>query len=402
MTDCGNVLVIGSEGVGKSTLIRAVLGSDATDVAKDPRGSLAVCESPSAPFRLIDAGNVGGSFFARREAIHAVKRWSKENALDGDANNDVHAIWFCVEGKSRKLIRQQVAHLSRATDVWRSVPIIVVITKSYAERERDENVALVQQTCARRQRLKRCLRAVIPVVASTYQLDDTSYVPATGISELIDATLQFMPEGVLAAKQDIAHFERMRQRAIARSVVLASSAAGVAIGAIPLPIADATILTPVETTMIGALAKLYGIGSNSASKAMIGTILEAGTVSTAAKAAISALKAVPGINLAASVLNAAIAGSIVAVMGEASMRLFERIQRGEKTIEDIAWAKQFMESQLSKELITKGTKLLGQVSGGSNREQRSSIVALLGSLAPSDGSTQEAAGDSLAKTSMMA
>ena len=402
MTDHGNVLVIGSEGVGKSTLIRAVLGPDASDVAKDLGGSLAVCESPSAPFRLIDAGNVGGSFFARREAIHAVKRWSKENALDGDANNGVHAIWFCVEGKSRKLIRQQVAHLSRATDMWRSVPIIVVITKSYAERERDENVALVQQTCSRRRRLKRCLRAVIPVVASTYQLDDTSYVPAAGISELIDATLQLMPEGVLAAKQDIAHFERMRQRAIARSVVLASSAAGVAIGAIPLPIADATILTPVETTMIGALAKLYGIGSDSASKAMIGTILEAGTVSTAAKAAISALKAVPGINLAASVLNAAIAGSIVAVMGEASMRLFERIQRGEKTIEDIAWAKQFMESQLSKELVTKGTKLLGQVSGTSNRDQRSSIVALLGSLAPSDGSTQEAAGDSLAKTSMMA
>ena len=36
-----------------------------------------------------------------------------------------------------------------------------------------------------------------------------------------------------------------------------------------------------------------------------------GTVSTAAKAAISTLKAIPGINIAASALNAIIAGSIV-------------------------------------------------------------------------------------------
>lgn len=383
MAACGNVLVIGSKGIGKSTLIEAVLGPEATN--QNPGiGRLAVYESPSAPFRLIDAGDVSGSHFARRRAIRTIARWSKDNALDGDDSNNVNAIWFCVEGKSRKLIRQQIGNLARATNTWRSVPIIVVITKSYAEREREENVTLVRKTRARKRRLARCVREVLPVVASTYRLDDTAFVPTTGIPELIEATIQLLPEGVLASSSDVAHFGLMRRRAMARSIVLAASAAGVAIGAVPLPIADATILTPVETTMIGALAKLYDVAEDSASKAMIGTILEAGTVSTAAKAAISALKVVPGINLAASVLNAAIAGSVVAVMGEATMRLFERISRGEKTVEDVAWAKQFMESQLSKDLVAKGTKLLGEVSGSSGKEQRSSIVKLLGGLTSSE------------------
>ena len=165
--DYGNVLVIGSAGVGKSTLIRTVLGTGSVEVTQ--LGShLEVYESLSIPFRIIDARDIGGSLFARRATIGAIKRWSKDNALDGDASNDINVIWFCIEGKSRKLIRQQLAQLSRATDVWRSVPVIVVLTKSYAATERAENVELVRQTFARTKRRQRNLRAVIPVVASTY------------------------------------------------------------------------------------------------------------------------------------------------------------------------------------------------------------------------------------------
>ncbi len=378
MADCGNVLVIGSEGVGKSTLIRAVLGSEARVTHEGFGDQLVVYQNPSSPFRIIDAGNVGGSFLVRRSVTHATRRWSKKNALDDDASNDVHVIWFCVEGKSRKLIRQQIARLSRATDMWRTVPIVVVLTKSYAELERDANVELVREACSRRKRLARSLRAVLPVVASTYHLNSTTFVSPSGVPELIQTTAELLPEGVRAAEKDIASFGLKRKRSMAHAIIAASTAAGVTVGAVPIPIADAMILTPIETGMIGALAKLYNVGSDSASKAMLATILEAGTVSTAAKAAISALKAIPGINLAASVLNAAIAGSVVVTIGEGSAYVFERIYRGEKTIDDVEWAQQLIESKVSKELVSKGTKLLGEVSGSGNAgSQRSSIVSIL-------------------------
>lgn len=378
MSNLGNVLVVGSEGVGKSTLIRAVLGSNAQATPESVRGELPIYEQATCPFRVLDAGNLGGGFFQRHHTISAIRHWSKAHAMDGNTDNDVNVIWFCVEGKSRKLIRQQMAHLSRATDIWRTVPIIVVLTKSYTEVERADNIALVRQACARRRRLARCLADVIPVVATTYSLDETTFVAPVGITKLIETTTKLLPSGVRAAQEDIVAFGLKRKRSMARGIVVASTAAGVTVGAAPIPISDALILTSVEAGMIGALAKLYDIGSDSASKNMLATILEAGTVSTAAKTAISALKAVPGINLAASVINAAIAGSVVAIIGEGSTRVFERIYRGEKTIDDTEWAKQFMESKVSKDLVAQGTKLLGQVSGtGNTSSQNSSIVALL-------------------------
>ena len=378
--DYGNVLVIGSAGIGKSTLIKAVLGSDVTERHEGKRERLSVYESLSVPFRVIDAGDVGGSCWKHFTATRAVTRWSKDNALDGDASNDINVIWFCVEGKSRKLIRQQIAHLSRATDVWRHVPVIVVITKSYSSLERADNVALVQRACSRRRRLCENVRAVIPVVAATYQLSESTFVAPTGIPELIAVTNEVMPEGVRAASDDIAAFSLRRRRSVARSIVAASTAAGIAVAAVPIPISDALILTPIETAEINALATLYGIAKDSTSKKLLSAILEVGTVSTAAKAAISALKAIPGISLAASTVNAVIAGSIVAAMGEGTMRVFERIYTGERTIDDAEWARSFLESRLSKELLARGTKVLGRVNGtttGSSADQRKALVKLL-------------------------
>ncbi len=375
MQDFGNVLVIGSSGVGKSTLIRTVLGSNARETVDGKREQLRVYESLSVPFRIIDANDLEGSFLRRCAAARAVKQWSKDNALDGNDENDINVIWFCVEGKSRKLIRQQMADLARATEVWRSVPIIVVITKSYAEMERADNVELVRATCERRRRLSNNLRAIIPVVATTYQLNETTFVPPEGIPELIEATNETLPEGLRAAGKDIEAFSLKRRRSVARSIVAASVAAGATVGAVPLPISDALILTPIETAEVNALATLYGIGKGSASKKLLSTILEVGTVSTAAKAAISALKAIPGINLAASALNAVIAGSIVAAMGEGTMHIFERIYLGEHTLDDTEWVQRALESRLSKDLIAQGTKALGRISSAGSPKPTPKTVA---------------------------
>ena len=278
----------------------------------------------------------------------------------------------------RKLTNQQLADLSRATDVWRSVPVIVVITKSYAATEREENIALVREQFARTRRRAENLKAVIPVVADTYQLDETTFVAPEGIPELIAATNEAMPEGVRAAGEDIASFSLKRRRAVARSIVAASATAGVAVGAVPLPFSDALILTPIESALVNALATLYGIGKGSTAKKLMGTILEVGTVSTAARAAISALKAVPGVNVGASVLNAAIAGSIVAAIGEGTMRVFERIYVGDKSIDDLDWARELVESRLSKELVAQGTKIVGKLSGVSaGADPLKAVVALI-------------------------
>ena len=349
----GNVLVIGNSGVGKSTLINAVLGEEKAETGWGTKGTtkeLAIFDSEKIPFRIIDTVGFEPSLIKEYKAINAVKKWSKESAKVGKEDSKINVIWFCIEGTSSKLFPKTIKDLSRATSMWETVPVIVVITKSYSAPERKQNIEMVNNAFAKQKRSKN-LRHVIPVVASTYVLNDSAYAPPEGIAELIDATNELMPEGIKAGELDIAEFILNRKRAMAHGITGVSTTAAVVVGAVPIPFADAAILAPIEVALVNALALIYGINKDEESKKFLNSIVEVGTVSLAAKSAINALKAIPGLNLGASLINAIIAGSIVAALREGSIYAFEQVYLGKKSLSDIDWVKKLIEAKLSSQFI---------------------------------------------------
>lgn len=367
----GNVLVIGNSGVGKSTLINAVLGEDCAVTGYGTSGTtdkLTIYESEKVPFRIIDTVGFEPSFIKERKAIGAVKKWSKDSVKAGKEDTQISVIWFCVEGTSSKLFPKAIKDLSRATSMWPSVPVIVVITKSYSVPERKRNIEMVHNAFATQKRYSKNLKKVIPVVAQTLIIneDNNLYAPPEGITELIDATNELLPEGIKAAETDIATFKLNRKRALAHSIVGVATTSAVVVGAVPIPFSDALILGPVELAEVNALARVYGINKDEDSKKFLNSIVEVGTVGVAAKAAISALKAIPGINIGAAVINAIIAGSIVAALGEGSIYAFEQVYLGKKTVDDIDWVKKIIESKLSTEFIEKVTDALKNVTDETN------------------------------------
>lgn len=365
----GNVLVIGNSGVGKSTLINAVLGEECAETGWGTSGTtskLSIYESENVPFRIIDTIGFEPSLIKEHQAINAVKKWSKNCAKEGHADSQINVIWFCVDGTSRKLFDKTIKDLSRATSIWKTVPVIVVITKSYSVPERSQNIEMVYNAFAKQSRYSKNLRKVIPVVAATYTINDTAYAPPEGITELIDVANELLPEGIRAAASDLANFKLSRKRALAQSVVVASTAAGAVVGAVPIPIADALILSPLEVAEVNAIATIYNVNKDEEAKRLLNSIVEVGTVSAAAKAAISALKVIPGINLAASVLNAIIAGSIVAALGEGTAYVFEQIYLGKKTVADIDWVKKILEAKFSTQLIDIVTSIAEKASNNTS------------------------------------
>lgn len=351
----GNVLVIGNSGVGKSTLINSVLGENAARTGWGTSGTtnkLEIYESEQIGFRIIDSIGFEPSFIKEHQAINAIKKWSKESAKEGGSEKQINVIWFCVDGTSSKLFPQTIKNLSRATSMWESVPVIVVITKSYSEPERERNIEMVNNAFAQQKKYGKNLRKVIPVVAESYALNSTAVAPPVNITELIDATNEVMPEGLKAGTEDINAFIMKRKRLLAQGLVGTFVAAGAAVGATPFPFADAAILTPMEVAEINAIASIYGVNKGEEAKRLINSMVEVGTVSTAARAVISGLKAIPAINAAADVLNAVIAGVFVAAIGEGSVLVFEQISSGKRSSEDIDWVKKIMESQLSGTIIS--------------------------------------------------
>ena len=122
------------------------------------------------------------------------------------------------------------------------MPVIVVITKSYSVPERKENIGMVQAAFAAQKRYAKNLKKIIPVVASTFKLNDTAFAAPEGIMELIDATNDLMPEGLQAGTQDIANFKLSRKRYLCQGIIGVATTSGTVVGAVPISIADAVIL----------------------------------------------------------------------------------------------------------------------------------------------------------------
>lgn len=373
----GNVLVIGNSGVGKSTLINAVLGEECAETGWGTSGTtdhLEIYKSDELPFCIIDSVGFEPSFIKRTQAINAVKKWSKKSAKEGNRDTQINVIWICVEGTSGKLFPETIKSIVSATEMWKTVPIIVVITKSYSIEDRQNNINMVRNVFAEQKKRSKNLRKIIPVIAATYRLNDSAFAAPDGIEELIDATNEVMPEGIKTAENDIFKFKLKRKKALAQSVIAAATTGGVVVGAVPVPIADALILSPIEVAEINALAQIYGIRKNEESKQFFNSIVEVGTVSVAAKGVISSLKAIPGINLAAGVINAIIAGSFVAAVGEGTAYAFEQVYLGKKTVSDIDWIKKVIESKLSKGFVEKVTKAAKKISRNTNKNEIAKII----------------------------
>ena len=375
----GNVLVLGNSGVGKSTLINAVIGDDIAKTSFGTRGTteeLAIYGSPSVPFRVIDSIGFEPSPIKSLRAIHAVRKWSRLSAQESNENSRINVIWYCVDGTAATLFPETIRNFSNSIAMWKSVPIIAVITKSYSQADRTRNIEMVRQAF-RGQRVERNLRAIVPVVAQTFVINETAFAPPEGIADLIDATMRAMPEGMQGGAYDLMQFKLTRKRVLAQGLIGASVAAGATVGAVPIPIADSLVLSPLELAELNGLARLYGIDKREDAKQFLDSIVQVGTASVVAHSAISAIKAIPGINIAASVLNAIVAASIIAALGEGAVLAFEQVYTGQRSVRDIGWVQHLMEEQFGEGFFGKVSGIAQASQAGGGKDMRQMIIELV-------------------------
>ena len=349
----GNVLVIGNSGVGKSTLINAVLGENVAKTSYGTKGTTKeIFIYEGEPFNVIDTIGFEPSLFRNNKAIASVKKWSKNSAKDENEDKQINVIWFCVDGTSSKLFPKAIKDLDKATSMWKSVPIIVVITKSYSVPDREINIELVRNAFAKNKKLDGKLSRIIPVVASTYVLNDTASASPEGITELIDCTNSIMPEGLKAAQKDIARFNLNRKRAMAQGIILPTVATAVAKCFIKAGPATSDVLAAIENAMIDALAKLYDVETTSPTALIIKNNIANGTVNKIAKAAIDTIQKLPvGQKLGATVINPLIAACVVIAIGESAALSFEKIYLGDEENNIITKIKEFFEDDFAAQII---------------------------------------------------
>lgn len=373
----GNVLFLGNSGVGKTTLINAILGTDAaTGIGvSGTTKETTTYENEEVPFRIVDTmGFEPVKFLQPNKAINDVKKWSKEAATDNNENTNIDLICLCVDGTASKLFPSTIDQFLKSVSLWKTVPIIVAITKSYSIPDREDNVAMVEKAFEGK---KRELKGIYPVVAQSYVISDDYAVEPQGIGELIEGINSLLPDGIQASASDIVKYNLNRKRFLAQSTIVAATGIGVAVGLVPIPFPDAAILVPTETLEINSISRIYGIKNDDKFKTLLKQMVEIGTVSAVARSIIALLKAIPAVNIAASVLNGVIAGIIVAAIGEGSAYTFEQIYLGKKTIDDFDWIKKVLENKMLEEANKKSKTIIESLPENADKDD---IVKAIGKV----------------------
>lgn len=318
-----NLAIFGKTGVGKSTLVNAIFGTEIAQTGiGEPvtrqehlylhqSGTLGVLDT-----RGLEVGKDNAELIAElRDYLHGMRRKPLPDQL--------HVAWYCVRAGDRRFEETEADFVRALHEL--GLPVIMVLTQvpRSGGRVHPDAEALAARIADLR------LPIADGLIHYTMALaDEFTGQTAYGLQELLDATFRGAPAGVAHAITAAQRIDFGRKRERAEAAIKVATGAATTAGASPIPFSDAAILVPLQIGMMASIAVTYGISIERSTAASIAATAAA---TTAGRSLVGNLiKFVPGAGTAvAGTINATIAGTFTYAMGHAWVRVCERMARGE-------------------------------------------------------------------------
>lgn len=321
-----NLAVVGSTGVGKSSLVNAVFGSERAAVGKGMPVTRGIRYHHDDSLGIWDVegfeiGTAARPIDTLREHLKAI--------AEGPVQERISVVWFCVLATADRLTQADI-DMIREMDAA-GLPVILVLTKvawtrnpvtgAYRAPDDVEEFRdwLGDPTDAQGRPIALPVRGV--ALTSTRARHGKGAGP--GLGDLVAQTLALSPEDDKDAFRIAQRLNLPWKRQMARPVIAQAASAAAAAAAIPIPVADATALAPIQLAMMGRIATIYDLRLRAMLSAS--AVTQLATQITGQALARSFLKLIPG---AGSVVNASIAAALTTATGEGWRRLCENVHTG--------------------------------------------------------------------------
>jgi uncharacterized protein (DUF697 family)/predicted GTPase len=328
-----NLAVIGSSGVGKSSLVNAVFGRDWAKVGKGlpvTRG-VRYYHDDSLGIWDVEGFEIGSSVAPAEQLRSHLKTISQQPMI-----RQISVVWYCVQANADRLTPADIAMI-RELDAA-NLPVILVLTKiDWMKNPITGNRAVAKGVQEFVEWLENPVDEHEQSIDIPYQhviLTSTSdrhgKGSGHGLGELVTETLALSPENEKDAFRIAQRLNLPWKREMARPIIAAGATAAAAAAAVPIPVADAVALAPIQLGMMGRIAAIYDLELKTMMSA--GALAQLGVQITGQALARSFLKLIPG---AGSAIGATVAFALTAATGEAWMRLCEQVYTGKVDIDKI-------------------------------------------------------------------
>jgi len=329
-----NLLVVGKTGVGKSTLVNSMFGSEVakTGIGEPVTKGLTHFLVPDSFLGLYDAE--GFETGVAGDAILEGLRSLVSHYAAQPAEQHIHAVWYLVRWSDRRFEQAQVSFVQALLELH--LPVIVVLTQVPTK---DGHVHPDARLFA--DFIDGLgLATAGPAVITNALEDQFSNAPVYGLQDLLNATYEIVPqvaERALTAAQVI---DLGRKKKVVAAIIKQACTFAIGVGATPIPFADAALLIPNQITMIARITAAYGLPpSRSRAMSMAGSIVLTGGATMAGRYAVtSLLKFIPGGAVAGSAISATVAASMTKAVGLAWSQVCELALGLDEKQRDQFWA----------------------------------------------------------------
>ena len=253
--DIVNIMLSGKTGVGKSTLVNAIFGEHLaeTGIGAPLTQHIQLYEKDGVPLRVYDVEGLVLDAAVNKRVCSEVKSLVRASRKTETTSDDIHLMWYCVASPGHKLEQYEIDFMN---DLANSLDVVLVLTQSFDEEETRELMSHIE---TKRQEGALHIKAIVPLLAMDKQMQGLGVKTNFGLEELADLSYEMLPDAqkrAFAAAQKLS--AELRKKAAYTAIGLATAAAA-AVGAIPMKVADAFVLGPIQLTMFMGIARVYGV-----------------------------------------------------------------------------------------------------------------------------------------------